>query len=547
MDPLSKMAALSAPSADWWAGAVIYQIYPRSFQDSNGDGIGDLKGITSRLDHVKSLGADAIWISPFFKSPMADFGYDVEDYCAVDPMFGTLADFDALIAAAHRLGIKVIIDQVISHTSDAHDWFKESRESKDNPKADWYVWAEAKDDGTPPNNWLSVFGGSSWQWDTGRCQYYLHNFLASQPDLNFHCEEVQAALLDTIRFWLDRGVDGIRLDTVNYYFHDQELRSNPARPPVSLATVSDVNPYGRQFHLYDKTRPENLGFLKRLRVLLDEKGAIAMGEVGDEDRSLETMAAYSAGTDMMHMCYTFDMLGQRFEPALFRESIEGFSAAAPSGWPCWAFSNHDVQRHVTRWAREGVSSAHLAKLAIALLVSLRGQICLYNGEELGLPEAELELKDLQDPYGIRFWPKFKGRDGCRTPFIWEESEPKAGFTTGKPWLPVPADQLPLAASRQGADGDSVLSHYRRTIALRRTRRSLATGDIEFLDLGEDMLAFVRTLGSERTFCAFSFSKEPQEFEAPPGLAEGEVISASGDGGKSALAPFGWMILGLEGG
>jgi alpha-glucosidase len=215
MDPLSKMAALSAPSADWWAGAVIYQIYPRSFQDSNGDGIGDLKGITSRLDHVKSLAADAIWISPFFKSPMADFGYDVEDYCAVDPMFGTLADFDALIAAAHRLGIKVIIDQVISHTSDAHDWFKESRESKDNPKADWYVWAEAKDDGTPPNNWLSVFGGSSWQWDTGRCQYYLHNFLASQPDLNFHCEEVQAALLDTIRFWLDRGVDGIRLDTVN--------------------------------------------------------------------------------------------------------------------------------------------------------------------------------------------------------------------------------------------------------------------------------------------------------------------------------------------
>lgn len=545
MSPTSNSATLDASLADWWVGAVIYQIYPRSFQDSNGDGIGDLKGITARLAHVKGLGVDAVWISPFFKSPMADFGYDVEDYCAIDPMFGTLADFDALIAEARRLGVKVIIDQVISHTSDMHEWFKESRESKDNVKADWYVWADAKDDGTPPNNWLSVFGGSSWQWDTSRCQYYLHNFLASQPDLNFHCEAIQDALLGTIRFWLGRGVDGIRLDTVNYFFHDQQLRANPARPPVSLATVSDVNPYGRQFHLYDKTRPENLTFLKRLRALLNETGAIAMGEVGDEDRSLATMAAYSAGTDMLHMCYTFDMLGPRFDPGLFRESVEGFIEAAPEGWPCWAFSNHDVQRHVTRWAREGVFRAHFAKFAISLLVSLRGQICLYNGEELGLPEAELELKDLQDPYGIRFWPKFKGRDGCRTPFIWDGSDPKAGFTKGKPWLPVPADQLPLAAAMQEADQDSVLNHYCRTVALRRSRRSLAIGDIKFLDLGEDMLAFVRSLNDEQTFCAFNFSNARQEFAAPDGFAQGRVISASDDGGGAALPPFGWVIMALQ--
>ena len=527
---------------DWWVGAVIYQIYPRSFQDTNGDGIGDLRGITSRLDYIKSLGVDAIWISPFFKSPMADFGYDVSDYCQVDPMFGTLADFDALIAKSHALGIKVVIDQVISHTADVHEWFQESLQSKDNPKSDWYVWADAKPDGTPPTNWLSVFGGSSWEWSTRRCQYYLHNFLASQPDLNFHCEAVQQAVLDATRFWLDRGVDGIRLDTVNYYFCDLELRSNPARPPVSLATVSDVNPYGRQYHLYDKTRPESIGFLKRLRSLLNEYSAIAIGEVGDEDRSLETMATYSNGSDMLHMCYTFEMLGSRFEPSLFRDAIEGFREAAPTGWPCWTFSNHDVERYATRWAQKGISREHLAKFAVTLLTTLRGQICLYNGEELGLPEAQLTFAELQDPYGKRFWPKFKGRDGCRTPIVWDGTDVKGGFTTGKPWLPVSLEQLPLAVSVQEKDVGSVLNHYRQTLALRQEHDALAIGDMLFVKSDPELLVFERVLNNERISCAFNFSHEAKEITLPEGSNKAMVVTESDVGSATTLSPFGWRVV-----
>ena len=257
----------SKSAADWWRGAVIYQIYPRSFADSNGDGVGDLPGITAKLDYVASLGVDAIWLSPFFKSPMKDYGYDVEDYCDVDPLFGTLADFDALIAKAHKLNLKVMIDQVISHTADSHPWFKESRANKVNPKADWFVWADAKSDGAPPNNWLSIFGGSAWAWDTRRCQYYLHNFLTSQPDLNFHNKDVREALYKTIDFWLKRGVDGFRHDTVNYYVHDQKLRDNPPNNNPLVVDVPESNPYGYQQHIYDKSRPENLAVMQELRAL----------------------------------------------------------------------------------------------------------------------------------------------------------------------------------------------------------------------------------------------------------------------------------------
>jgi alpha-glucosidase len=274
---------------DWWRGAVIYQIYPRSFQDSNGDGIGDLNGITQRLPYIASLGVDAIWISPFFTSPMKDFGYDVSDYTGIDPMFGTMSDFDVLTETAHSLGLRVMIDLVLSHTSDEHPWFKESRANRDNDKADWFVWAEPKDDGTPPNNWLSIFGGSAWQWDGRREQYYLHNFLTSQPDLNFHCPAVQDALLDVVRFWLDRGVDGFRLDTINFYIHDKLLRSNPALPKDQRdATIApSVNPYNHQLHLYSKNQPENLAFLERFRAVLEEyDAAAAVGIVGDSNSKL---------------------------------------------------------------------------------------------------------------------------------------------------------------------------------------------------------------------------------------------------------------------
>ena len=273
-----------APDPDWWRGAVIYQIYPRSFQDSNHDGIGDLAGIIHRLTHVASLGVDAIWISPFFRSPMLDFGYDVSDYRDVDPMFGSLGDFDALVHRAHELGLRVLIDLVLSHTSDQHPWFKESRSSRDNAKADWYVWADARPDGTPPNNWLSIFGGSAWQWDGERMQYYLHNFLKQQPDLNFHSPEVQDELLAVARYWLDRGVDGFRLDTINFYVHDKDLRSNPARPPEKPREKigRSANPENGRNPLPEKNRPENLDFLRRLRAVMDEYPAItAVGEVGE--------------------------------------------------------------------------------------------------------------------------------------------------------------------------------------------------------------------------------------------------------------------------
>ncbi|MEM9268958.1 MAG: alpha-amylase family glycosyl hydrolase, partial [Pseudomonadota bacterium] len=288
VQPVTQASGLT-PDPDWWRGAVIYQIYPRSFQDSNGDGIGDLRGIIDRLPYVASLGVDAIWISPFFTSPMEDFGYDVSDYRDVDPMFGTLGDFDALIERAHGLGLRVMIDLVLSHTSAQHPWFEESRQSRDNPKSDWYVWADPNLDGTPPNNWLSIFGGSAWAWDGTRRQYYLHNFLASQPDLNFHCEAVQDALLDVARFWLEQGVDGFRLDTINFYVHDKDLRSNPALPVEARnATIApDVNPYNYQDHLYDKNRPENLAFLRRLRAVMDDyPDTAAVGEVGDAQYGL---------------------------------------------------------------------------------------------------------------------------------------------------------------------------------------------------------------------------------------------------------------------
>lgn len=481
---------------DWWRGAVIYQIYPRSFQDSNGDGVGDLKGITQRLDYIADLGVDAIWISPFFTSPMLDFGYDVSDYTSVDPMFGTLADFDEMIAKAHSLGIKVMIDQVISHSSDQHDWFKESRLSKHNDKADWYVWADAKPDGSAPNNWLSIFGGSAWEWGTNRCQYFLHNFLKSQPDLNFHNVKVQDALLDTVRFWLERGVDGFRLDTINFYFHDEQLRDNPAlakeRRNDSIAPA--VNPYNYQDHLRDKNQPENLEFLKRFRALLDEYSATtAVGEVGDAQYGLELVSDYTSGGDKVHMCYAFDFLSSApLTPDHVRNVVEKFEEKAPQGWACWAFSNHDVVRHASRWEDAEKHKDAFLKMTANLILSLRGSVCLYQGEELGLSEAEIKFEDLQDPYGIQFWPTFKGRDGCRTPMVWEADKSEAGFTMGKPWLPVSNDHMELAVSLQEEDEASLLSHYREVLNFRSQHKALSKGNIRFLDKVDGVLIFERS-------------------------------------------------------
>ena len=509
-------AETTAIDKDWWRGAIIYQIYPRSFQDSNGDGIGDLLGIAHRLPYVASLGIDAIWISPFFTSPMKDFGYDVSDYCDVDPMFGNLADFDVLVQTAHRLGIRVMIDLVLSHTSDQHPWFIESRSTRDNPKADWYVWSDPKEDGTPPNNWLSIFGGSAWQWDTRREQYYLHNFLTSQPDLNFHNSEVQDALLDVTRFWLDRGVDGFRLDTINFYFHDKDLRSNPGLPKEkrNANIAPSVNPYNHQEHIYSKNQEENLAFLERFRALLDEyEATTSVGEVGDAQRGLEIMGEYTKGDKRVHMCYAFEFLsGVQPTAERFVEVFKRVDEVAADGWACWAFSNHDVTRHATRWNLSPAAQ----RLFATLLVCLRGSVCLYQGEELGLPEAEVGFEDLQDPYGIEFWPEYKGRDGCRTPMVWEASNQNGDFTTGQPWLPVSHDHLHRTVAQQEDDPSAILHHYRRAIAFRHAQPALAKGDHDGVKCSDSIMYFTRRHEDTTIFCAFNLSDQPATMEMPEG-------------------------------
>jgi len=508
--------SIVAPDKDWWRGAVIYQIYPRSYQDSNHDGIGDLAGIIHRLSHIADLGVDAIWISPFFRSPMLDFGYDVSDYRDVDPMFGSLGDFDALIHRAHELGLKVLIDLVLSHTSNQHPWFHESQTNRDNAKADWYVWADAKPDGSPPNNWLSIFGGSAWEWSGDRMQYYLHNFLKEQPDLNFHNPDVQDELLGVARFWLDRGVDGFRLDTINFYVHDKDLRDNPAlNPDARNATIApEVNPYNWQDHLYDKNQPENLEFLRRLRAVMDEyPAATAVGEVGDAQYGLQIQAEYTSGGDKMHMCYSFDFLSA-VPPTAERvgQVIEDFEAASPDGWACWAFSNHDVVRHASRWNL----GEEARRLYAALLLSLRGSICLYQGEELGLTEAYVAFEDLQDPYGIRFWPKFKGRDGCRTPMPWIGDNQNGGFSDAKPWLPMAVEHLQRSVANQTDDPSSTLAFYRRMIGFRQAHPALIKGAISDLSGADGVVTFIRDHEGQRLFCAFNLTDAAQRFALPDG-------------------------------
>lgn len=503
---LCQMEKNMKKQTDWWKGAVIYQIYPRSFKDSNGDGIGDLNGITQKLDYVAALGVDAIWLSPIFTSPMKDMGYDVSDYCDIDPLFGTLADFDKLLARAHELGLKVMIDQVISHSSDQHPFFEESRQSKDNPKSDWYVWADAKPDGTPPNNWISIFGGSAWQWDTRRKQYYLHNFLTSQPDFNFHNHAVQEYMLGTVRFWLERGVDGFRLDTVNFYFHDKSLADNPVYE--NMKPFQTFNPYNYQNPIHSKNRPDNLRFLEKLRGLLDEyEGRTMVGEVGEHVQPLELMAEYTQN-QRLHMAYSFEMLGFEFSPKHFESQISGFFNMAPKGWPCWAMSNHDVVRQVSRYLPHGVNQDQIAKFAAALLLSFEGSICLYQGEELGQTETELEFHELTDPQGIEFWPADKGRDGCRTPMVWDSQDEFAGFSTHKPWLPIKKPQHERAVSSQEAE-NSVLNFYRDMLHLRRNNEGLRSGQSNFLIVSKTLLAFTR---DNKFLCVFNFGDNVERFE-----------------------------------
>jgi alpha-glucosidase len=543
-----------APNDNWWRGGVIYQIYPRSFADTNGDGIGDLPGITAHLDYVAALGVDGIWLSPFFPSPMKDFGYDVSDYHGVDPMFGTLDDFRHLVAHAHAVGLKVVIDQVLSHSSDQHPWFVESRSNQTNKRADWYVWADARGDGNPPNNWLSVFGGSAWQWDTRRCQYYLHNYLTSQPDLNYHNREVRAAMLESVRFWLDLGVDGYRLDTVNFYVHDAQLRDNPprGRPDGTDPAVSSVNPYAWQWHQFDKSQPENLDFIRELRALLDQyPNTATVGEIGDDD-GLARMAEYTRGEDLLHMAYCFDLLGKEHSAPFLHGVMNRYEHFNGTSWPCWALSNHDVERFATRWGGSQPDLA-LLKLAFAMQVSLRGSPCIYQGDELGLPESWIVFEDLRDPYGITMWPEYKGRDGCRTPMPWVSTAIDLGFAppdkeNAKPWLPVAEQHRQLAVDKQEPVPDSLLSFYRNLLRWRKEQPALLHGDMELLPAHDQVFAFVRTMHMHRVLCVFNFSGEPVTWTVPTDTKVARVLEESGLRGAALqedrmdLAPWGGMFV-----
>ncbi len=458
-------------------------------------------------------------------------------------------DFDALVEEAHRHGLKVLIDLVISHSSDEHAWFHESRSSRDNPKADWYVWADAKPDGTPPNNWLSIFGGPAWEWDGARMQYYLHNFLTQQPDLNLHNPAVQDEILEMVRFWLNRGVDGFRLDTINFYFHDAQLRDNPALAPEQIndMVAPAVNPYNWQNHLYDKNRPENLAFLKRLRAVLDEFPATTLvGEVSDGQYGLEIQAEYTSGADKVHMCYDFAFLSNAFPSGdRVAEVLRRFHAVNTDGWACWAFSNHDVARHISRWGL----GAGASRVYAALLMSLRGTVCLYQGEELGLTEAYVPFEDLQDPYGKRFWPKYHGRDGCRTPMPWIQDNAHGGFSEGKPWLPVSVEHLEHAVARQDHDADSLLNFYRRLIRFRAMHPALMTGALDLLDHSEDTLVILRTHQGARMLCAFNLGGNAQTVAIPDGnwtAASGSPFPTGTIGGQTELAPYSALFATADG-
>ena len=538
---------------EWWRGGVIYQIYPRSFKDTNGDGIGDIKGITEKLPYVASLGVDAIWISPFMASPQKDFGYDVSDYCAVDPMFGTMDDFKVMLKTAHDLNIKIIIDLIYSHTSDQHPWFQESRKTRDNPKADWYVWADPKPDGTPPTNWLSVFGGSSWQYDSWRGQYYLHNFLREQPDLNFHNPDVQQALLDATKFWLDLGVDGLRLDAINFAVHDKQLRDNPPRlmSEQGKATQLDfLDPYSMQWHKFDKSQPEMLEFLKKVRALLNQyPNTMALGEVGDDDeigRAIE----YSSGGDKLHTCYNFSLCGANpNNVSAIREAVEVFHARAKdSAWPAWAFSNHDLIRAVSRWSGgKFQTDPKIAKLLIALITSFRGSPFIYQGEELGLPDTQVAFDDIQDPWGKYLYPKWQGRDGCRTPMPWGGNNPMMGFSEegSKPWLPVNPNYNDLTPEKQERDPYSTLSFTRAFLKWRKENPVMIEGDISFFETNiSGVIGFIRgSDGAQKRTCMFNMTDRPQELKISGELVfEWKDVTGTIENGIAKFPSFSFVII-----
>ncbi len=506
------------PETPWWKRGIVYQIYPRSFQDSNGDGVGDLSGIVSRLGYVADLGVDAVWISPIYPSPMKDFGYDVADYCGIDPLFGTLADFDALVAQAHGLGLKLILDFVPNHTSDQHPWFVESRSSRASPKRDWYLWRDAKPDGSPPNNWVSNFGGSAWQWDETTGQYYYHAFLTEQPDLNWRNRELRDAMHDVLRFWMDRGVDGFRVDVIWHLIKDAAFRDNPPNPAYS----ADRPEIDSLIQVHSTDQPEVHEVIAGMRRVVDTyPDRVLIGEIY---LPIERLVAYY-GRDLSgaHLPFNFQLIQTAWNARAIATLVDAYEGALPAGgWPNWVLGNHDQPRIA---ARVGLAQARVAGM---LLLALRGTPTMYYGDEIGLARVEIPPDRVQDPWeknepGLGF-----NRDPERTPMQWDASD-HAGFSARDPWLPLAEHHGECNVQHLLGEPDSILTFYRRLIALRRELKALSIGDYQPIEEAGPVFAFRRVFAGDEAVVVLNFGAEPRSLEIRSGRRAGRVALSTLDG------------------
>jgi alpha-glucosidase len=492
----------------WWKNGVIYQIYPRSFKDSNHDGIGDLQGIIQKLDYLADLGIDAIWLSPIYPSPDVDFGYDVANYVDVDPRYGTLEEFDTLVETAHQRNIKIILDLVLNHTSDQHPWFIESRKSRDNPYHDWYLWHDPSPAGGPPNNWLSWFGGDGWEYDKNLGQYYFHMFYKEQPDLNWRNPEVRKAMLDVYRFWLDRGVDGFRMDVFNMYFKDKDLRDNP---------LGGKGPrkFNHLIHQYDMSQPEMHPLLQEIRLLLNSYGVTYM--VGETFCASPQQAAQYIGPDQLHAGFDFGLLSSKFFAQNFRDAINAWIAALEEKWPNFVLNNHDTSRSATRFHSRN-DDARL-KVSATMLLTLMGTPFLYYGEEIGMRDIFLWRHQVLDQVSRRYWPLLPPRDGCRSPMQWDDST-YAGFSEQKPWLPVHPNHNHRNVNSQSSKPGSLLNFYKKLLALRRSHPALNAGSMEMIDQhNQKILSYLRSSDEETILVCLNMTDRPAILEIPSQLTQ----------------------------
>ena len=533
--------SVDAKDAPWWKHAVFYEIYPRSFADSNNDGVGDLKGITSKLDYLKDLGVDAIWITPCFPSPQVDFGYDVSDYENIDPMYGTLADFDVLVSEAGKRNIRIVLDLVVNHTSDQHQWFLDSKSSRTSAHRDWYIWRDGKGPGQPPNNWVSTFGGSAWKFDAATNQYYYHFFYPEQPDLNWRNPAVKDAMFDVTRWWYKRGVAGFRLDAVDTLFEDPNLQDNPIKLP-------GVNAFGDPIedNRFNTKLPEVHDVLRGLRKVADESNAVLIGETWTADIP-ELNQYYGEGNNELQLPMDFlFMTVDKLSPAEFRQQIAAVDAAA--GWPTFVLSNHDRARAYDRYG-DGEHNDQIAKLMAALYLTLRGTPIMYYGEEIGMKTTPpTRQEDVRDPIGRRGWPKEKGRDGERTPMQWDSSA-NAGFTEGTPWLPVPPTYLTHNVAEESKDPNSVLEFYKSVLRLRHTNAALIEGSYKAInETDTNVLSYLRVYRQHGVVVALNMSNATQKvslelkgngFSRVKKLLASEKSSVMGN--KVSLDPYGVFI------